>query len=319
MSDYFFSTKKIFKLEEFIVLSKHIIKIINNMFNGLFHSMIKIKETPGNINSNDYEGTLEELEKSPFYKSNQSSFFYFMSFEYIGPPMESTNKNSKITFLLKEGEMIIKFIDLEKIKDNIMNELLHNPRFFNAIGADSIITSVPGMPIRTRRRTPDQPNFSVSQNKIETQENQNNSNIQDRSVQFNAPNYFQSLTANMQIDGYKLINLLGREIFTEVWEAEVVNPPIGTNLLAGQRVAFKFYNNLNIAKFKSIKILREFSIASQINHPGIVKIFDLVISPNRFLSNFITMEFIKGVSLKKAIPLGGMAVSYTHLTLPTSD
>ena len=58
----------------------------------------------------------------------------------------------------------------------------------------------------------------------------------------------------------------------------------------------------------TVRVQREFQVATSIDHPNLVKVYDLVLSPSRPLHNFLVMELVRGRTLKSVIPSHGMDV-----------
>jgi serine/threonine-protein kinase len=72
------------------------------------------------------------------------------------------------------------------------------------------------------------------------------------------------------------------------------------------RVAIKLYSQHVLAeRSESIRIQREFYVASQIEHPNIVRVHDVVLSPSRRYA-FLVMDLVEGDTLKARIPRRGM-------------
>lgn len=113
------------------------------------------------------------------------------------------------------------------------------------------------------------------------------------------------LAPNVQIDCYRLVKRLGAGFSSEVWMAEVLTPPVGTDLKPGQIVAMKHYYPSQTYGLDSLRIQREFKVASDLRHRNLVSVYDLVLSPSRPFHTFLTMEYIKGKTLKEMIPKGG--------------
>lgn len=108
------------------------------------------------------------------------------------------------------------------------------------------------------------------------------------------------------VDCYRLIRILGSGYSSEVWEAEVTNALDGLGLRIGEKVALKLYMpHVLRDRINSIRIQREFHIASEIVHPNIARVYDLVISPSRGHS-FIAMQLVGGDTLRSRIPKNGM-------------
>lgn len=114
---------------------------------------------------------------------------------------------------------------------------------------------------------------------------------------------------NMLIDSYRLLRRLGRGVSAEVWRARVESVPAGTDLTQGQEVAVKIYSRAIISGFQALRIQREFAVASQLNHPHLAKVYDVLVSPSRPFHTFLVMEYLDGKTLKDYIsPLKAMRV-----------
>lgn len=110
------------------------------------------------------------------------------------------------------------------------------------------------------------------------------------------------LKKDLTVDCYQLMKRLGGGFSADVWQAKVVSTSDGVGLTVGTEVAIKFYNLEILSKLgESIRIQREFRIASELDHPGIVKVFDLVLSPSRPFQSFMVMELVEGETLKQLI------------------
>lgn len=112
----------------------------------------------------------------------------------------------------------------------------------------------------------------------------------------------------VEVDAYRLVKRLGGGASSQVWEAEVIRPPPGVSLMQGARVALKLY----ISSFgamptdSALRIHREFAVASDLEHPNIVRVHDLVIAPTRPLHSFLVMDLVDGRTLKASIPRQGL-------------
>ena len=110
------------------------------------------------------------------------------------------------------------------------------------------------------------------------------------------------------IDRYRLLDRLGSGFSAEVWKAKVVGVPPGVRLRLADEVAIKLYNRLIDNGSDSVRVQREFRVATSLDHPNLVRVYDLVLSPSRPLHNFLVMELVHGRTLKTAIPRNGMAI-----------
>lgn len=113
------------------------------------------------------------------------------------------------------------------------------------------------------------------------------------------------------VDAYRLENRLGRGHSAEVWKATVVAPIAGVDLPNGTSVALKLYLPALLQGFETLRIQREFSVAVELRHPNLARVFDLVLSPSRPHHAFLAMEYIDGPTLKALIDSTGR--------LPTSQ
>lgn len=114
------------------------------------------------------------------------------------------------------------------------------------------------------------------------------------------------LHPGLQVDHYRLIRRLGAGYSSEVWQVEVVSPPPGVALLPGQVVAMKQYFPFVLSRSSdSLRIQREFRVASELRHENLISVYDLVLSPSRTFGSFLVMEYVAGESLKSRIPAEG--------------
>lgn len=107
------------------------------------------------------------------------------------------------------------------------------------------------------------------------------------------------------IDAYRLERRLGRGHSAEVWKATVVAPIAGVGLQHGTTVALKLYLPALLQGFDSLRIQREFTVAAELQHPHLARVFDLVLSPSRPHHAFLAMEYIDGPTLKAFIEQHG--------------
>jgi hypothetical protein len=114
------------------------------------------------------------------------------------------------------------------------------------------------------------------------------------------------LYPGLQVDHYRLIRRLGAGYSGEVWQAEVVSPPLGVAVVPGQIVAMKQYFPFVLTRSSdSLRIQREFRVASELRHDNLVNVYDLVLSPSRPFGSFLVMEYVAGETLKSRIPQNG--------------
>jgi tRNA A-37 threonylcarbamoyl transferase component Bud32 len=115
----------------------------------------------------------------------------------------------------------------------------------------------------------------------------------------------RSLRPGTRIDNYRVDRRLGRGHSAEVWKAEVVAPIAGVDLAVGTSVALKVYFPSLLQGFQTLRIQREFSVASSLNHPSLARVYDLLLAPSRPFHSFMAMEFIDGPTLKAVIETQG--------------
>lgn len=121
-----------------------------------------------------------------------------------------------------------------------------------------------------------------------------------------APANPMRLHPGLQVDHYRLIRRLGAGYSGEVWQAEVISPPPGVAVVPGQVVAMKQYFPFVLSRSSdSLRIQREFRVASELRHDNLVSVYDLVLSPSRTFGSFLVMEYVAGESLKSRIPTQG--------------
>jgi hypothetical protein len=114
------------------------------------------------------------------------------------------------------------------------------------------------------------------------------------------------LLPGLQVDHYRLIRRLGAGYSGEVWQAEVISPPPGVAVVPGQVVAMKqYFPSVLTRSSDSLRIQREFRVASELRHENLVSVYDLVLSPSRTFGSFLVMEYVAGESLKSRIPAYG--------------
>jgi serine/threonine protein kinase len=105
----------------------------------------------------------------------------------------------------------------------------------------------------------------------------------------------------MFLDAYQLERRLGRGHSAEVWKSKLVRKLAGVDLSINSTVAIKIYSTALFQGFEALRIQREFSIAAELDHPNLAKVFDLVVSPSRPFHTFMVMEYIEGPTLKDYI------------------
>jgi tRNA A-37 threonylcarbamoyl transferase component Bud32 len=116
------------------------------------------------------------------------------------------------------------------------------------------------------------------------------------------------LYPGLQIDHYRLMRRLGAGYSGEVWQAEVISAPLGVAVVAGQIVAMKQYFPFVLTRSSdSLRIQREFKVASELRHENLVTVYDLVLSPSRPFGSFLVMEYVAGETLKSRIPTDGFS------------
>jgi serine/threonine-protein kinase len=70
-------------------------------------------------------------------------------------------------------------------------------------------------------------------------------------------------------------------------------------------VAIKVYFSSLLQGAQAIRIQREFSVAADLRHPNLARVYDLVLSPSRPFHTFMAMEYIDGPTLKAHIEQSG--------------
>ena len=115
----------------------------------------------------------------------------------------------------------------------------------------------------------------------------------------------------MSIDAYKLVQRLGRGVSAEVWRAKVEEVPPGVeDLKVGEEVAIKIYSRALLSGFQPLRVQREFTVAAELDHPNLAKVYDVVLSPSRPFHTFLVMEYLQGKTLKSYVsPLSPMPTS----------
>ncbi|MCH8823160.1 MAG: serine/threonine protein kinase [Planctomycetes bacterium] len=112
------------------------------------------------------------------------------------------------------------------------------------------------------------------------------------------------LVRNKRLDKYELIDRLGSGFSAEVWKARLLEPILGVDLEQDAIVAVKVYSVGNRG-YETLRVEREFGIASQLVHDNLAKVYDLVLSPNRPFHTFMVMEYVPGPTLKDFIESHG--------------
>ncbi|MDT8389180.1 MAG: serine/threonine-protein kinase [Lentisphaeria bacterium] len=107
-----------------------------------------------------------------------------------------------------------------------------------------------------------------------------------------------------QVDCYKLGKRLGGGASAVVHLAEVTEGRAGVPLEVGDSVAIKLYKSELLGGYQTLRIHREFSVAAELQHANIIRVYDLLISPSRDLA-FLAMEYVEGDSLKDYIKKNG--------------
>lgn len=108
------------------------------------------------------------------------------------------------------------------------------------------------------------------------------------------------LARNTRLDKYELLDRLGSGFSAEVWKAKLIEPILGVDLEQDTIVAIKIYN-VGTHGYETLRVEREFGIASRIEHENLAKVYDLVLSPNRPFHTFMVMEYVPGPTLKDYI------------------
>jgi serine/threonine protein kinase len=109
----------------------------------------------------------------------------------------------------------------------------------------------------------------------------------------------------MRLDAYQLDRRLGRGHSAEVWKATVMSQVPGVPLNSGATVAMKIYFPSLLQGFQPIRIQREFTVAADILHDHLARVYDLLISPSRPFHTFMVMEFVDGPTLTDYITASG--------------
>lgn len=122
-------------------------------------------------------------------------------------------------------------------------------------------------------------------------------------------------TKHTVIDAYELQRPLGRGQSAEVWEARVLEDIPDVNVEKDQRVALKLYTQFNLQQSDVVHIHREFDVAFNLQHPNVVRVYDLVLAPARANHNFLAMELVAGQTLKEHIEKNGSLLSGEILDL----
>lgn len=115
----------------------------------------------------------------------------------------------------------------------------------------------------------------------------------------------RQLHRGLRLDAYHLGQRLGRGHSAEVWRATVASQIPGVALNIGETVAMKIYFPSLLQGFQPIRIQREFTIAADILHENLARVYDLLISPSRPFHTFMVMEFVDGPTLKDYIASSG--------------
>lgn len=115
----------------------------------------------------------------------------------------------------------------------------------------------------------------------------------------------RQLRKGLHLDVYELEKRLGRGFSAEVWKAKVTSEITGLDLKIGDDVAVKVYSLAQLRGSQSIRIQREFEIATNSEHPRLARVYDLVISPSRPFHTFMVMEYVNGPTLKEHISKKG--------------
>ena len=130
------------------------------------------------------------------------------------------------------------------------------------------------------------------------------------------PNQSGTMPRNgMVIDAYKLIRRLGRGMSAEVWQARVEEVRIGVPVHVGQEVAMKLYSPGLLHGMQTLRVQREFLLASQFQHDHLASVYDLVLSPSRPNHAFLVMEYVHGPTLKQYISINNVLSFKDTLTI----
>jgi tRNA A-37 threonylcarbamoyl transferase component Bud32 len=111
----------------------------------------------------------------------------------------------------------------------------------------------------------------------------------------------RQLRKDMLLDAYHLEKRLGRGFSAEVWKAQVASEIPGVELEIGDTVAIKIYSLNRLHGSQSIRVQREFDLATGTDHKRLARVYDLVISPSRPFHTFLVMECVEGPTLKEYI------------------
>ena len=125
----------------------------------------------------------------------------------------------------------------------------------------------------------------------------------------------QQLQPGTVLDCYRLQQRLGHGFSATVWKAQVVTAPAGIRLKKGASVAVKVYNPNILSSHESIRIQREFTVASELQHASLVRVHDVVISPSRPWHTFLVMELVEGTPLKQHLTNSGAQSMSTILSI----
>jgi len=85
----------------------------------------------------------------------------------------------------------------------------------------------------------------------------------------------------------------------------MVAPISGVELTPGSTVAMKIYLPSLLHGFQALRVQREFSVASELLHENLARVYDLVLSPSRPFNTFMVMEYVKVPTLKSFIEQKG--------------
>jgi tRNA A-37 threonylcarbamoyl transferase component Bud32 len=137
----------------------------------------------------------------------------------------------------------------------------------------------------------------------------------DRPVAAPVMENIRALRPGLRLDAYLLERRLGRGHSAQVWKAKVVEPIAGVDIAIGTDVALKVYFPSLLQGFQTLRIQREFSVAADLRHNNLARVYDLVLSPSRPFHTFMAMEYIDGPTLKTLIDARGKLLAEGVLSI----